>query len=270
MPRVSQLPPVAATALAPSLTNLHLGTSGWGYPTWKPGFYPANVPSRGFLHYYASRFTSVEVNHTFRKLPERDTLQNWLDSVPPGFLFSFKAPELITHRKRLLNCDDAVAQFVDSILPARDAGKLGVLLFQLPPNYKASSERLEALLNAAAFGSGPERVRIAFEFRNESWFSEKTYAVLRSFGAALCIADSEAIVTPDVVTAPFRYYRFRKPGGYSPRVLGTRAQALVDATQVGEVFAYLKHEDEPTGALNALSLMQKTLKLNGATGNTAS
>ena len=107
-----------------------------------------------------------------------------------SFRFSFKAPQRITHFKRLRDCDEDVAQFVGALEPVRQAGKLGLLLFQLPPNFKADAELLSAFLlyrSSQKTGAPP----IAFEFRHESWFSEEIYVVLRQHNAALCIAESD-------------------------------------------------------------------------------
>jgi uncharacterized protein YecE (DUF72 family) len=256
LPRAPKFVPVAAAALAPAPRNLFVGTSGWAYPTWKPGFYPADLPTRGFLHYYASRLTSVEVNYTFRTLCSREQLQGWLDATPPGFLFSFKAPQRITHFQRLRASQDAVAEFIDALEPARIAGKLGSLLFQLPPNFVADVDRLAAFLQAPALAADAH-LRVAFEFRNASWFTEATYAVLRRHNAALCIAESDDLATPDVTTAAHRCYRLRRNGGYSPAELDAFAARFKKLARTSEVFIYFKHEDEPTGALNATGMLQR-------------
>jgi uncharacterized protein YecE (DUF72 family) len=259
LPRPSQPAPVAAEALAPSPSGLHLGTSGWDYPSWKPGFYPEGTPRRGFLQHYAANLTSVEVNYTFRKLHTPEQLAGWLAATPPGFLFSFKAPQRITHFRRLLNHAELLDEFLDAVAPAQAAGKLGALLFQLPPNFKAEHARLQALLEFPRLKS--EDFRIAFEFRHTSWFAEETYSLLREHNAALCVADSEKLVTPDIATAEFHYYRLRQPGGYKPAPLKKLAAKLTASAAAGSVFAYVKHEDEPTGALNAQALLQHAAKL---------
>src|SRR5581483_11922939 len=180
--------------------------SGWPYASWKPGFYPPKTPSARMLEYYASQLNSVEVNFTFRQLPSEKQLRTWLDAVPEGFRFSFKAPQAITHLKRLRDCDDAVITLKAALLPAESAGKLGAVLFQLPPNFRADVERLQKFLNAAA----PLEMRLAFEFRHESWFEEATYAVLAQNNAALCIAESDELQTPQRRTADFACYRLRR------------------------------------------------------------
>jgi uncharacterized protein YecE (DUF72 family) len=249
----------AAAALAPAPRNLFAGTSGWAYPTWKPGFYPVEVPSRAFLHYYASRFTSVEVNYTFRTLPSAMQVQGWLEATPPGFRFSFKAPQRITHFQRLRESHAAVAEFIDSIEPARSAGKLGPLLFQLPPNFKADPDRLSAFLEIPDLST----LQIAFEFRHASWFADEIYEILRRHNAALCVAESDDLATPDIATADFRCYRLRCNGGYTEAELTAFAKRFTTLSEQGEVYAYFKHEDEPTGALNAAAMLAKASKLSG-------
>ena len=253
MPRAPKFIAVAATSLASSPRNLFAGTSGWAYPTWKPGFYAADVPSRAFLHVYASRLTSVEVNYTFRTLPTQPQLEGWLQSTPPGFRFSFKAPQRITHFQRLRNSHEAVAEFVASLEPARTVGKLGPLLFQLPPNFAADPTRLADLLAAPALHGH----QVAFEFRHASWFAEETYAILRSHNAALCIAESDDLATPEVHTANFFCYRLRRDGGYKPAELKAFATRFTALAKQGETFVYFKHEDEPTGPLNAEAMLQQ-------------
>jgi uncharacterized protein YecE (DUF72 family) len=244
---------------APISTRIYAGTSGWAYPTWKPDFYPPKTPAKKFLEFYASQLTSVEVNYTFRALPTAKMLEGWLAATPHDFRFSFKAPQRITHFKRLCDCDADVAQFIAALEPVRQAGKLGLLLFQLPPNFKADSDLLAAFLSAPAFHtrSAP---RIAFEFRHDSWFSKEIYAVLSEHNAALCIAESDDLATPEVHTSPaFTCFRLRRNGGYSSLDLDTFAKRFSALAQQRDVFVYFKHEDEPTGALNAKAFLARAL-----------
>jgi uncharacterized protein YecE (DUF72 family) len=263
LPRASKVIPAAASALAPSPRNLFAGTSGWAYPTWKPGFYPADLPARAFLHFYASQLTSVEVNYTFRTLPVPAQLQGWLDATPPGFRFSFKAPQSITHFKRLRDTESAVAEFIAAIKPARSAGKLGPLLFQLPPNFAADNVRLAEFLKSPALKAKP-RFQVAFEFRHPSWFTDATYKILRNRNVALCVAESDDLATPDVATADFRYYRLRRNGGYKAAQIKTFAERFTPLAQQHEVYVYFKHEDEPTGALNATAMLRRAAKLSAS------
>ena len=257
MPRALKAIAVAATALAPSPRTLFVGTSGWAYPTWKPGFYPPDVPSRAFLHFYAAHLTSVEVNYTFRTLPTPAQLQGWLDATPPGFRFSFKAPQRITHFQRLRESSSTLTAFIAALAPAHAASKLGPLLFQLPPNFTVDHPRLGAFLKASAFTANPH-LQLAFEFRHPTWFTDATYAILRHHNVALCVAESDDLATPDIATANFRCYRLRRNGGYNPSELTAFAQRFTQLALNADVYVYLKHEDEPTGALNATALLAAT------------
>lgn len=230
--------------------RIFAGTSGWAYPTWKPGFYPKEVPARRFLEHYGERLNSVEVNYTFRKLPEADQLAQWLAATPKDFRFSFKAPEGITHRKRLRECGPAVAEFLAAIEPARKAKKLGLLLFQLPPNFKPDLERLDTFLSLEEM---QRTERVSFEFRHDGWFTPECFALLKKHGAALCVAASENLETPEVHTARgFASFRLRMPGGYSPAEAAAHAARFEALAAKGrDVYVYYKHEDEPTGPLAA-------------------
>jgi uncharacterized protein YecE (DUF72 family) len=254
LPRISQAPPPATPASAPP-PHIFAGTSGWAYPLWKPAFYPAKTPAKKFLEYYASQLTSVEVNYTFRALPTATMLETWLAATPPHFRFSFKSPQRITHFKRLADCANDVAQLVSILEPVRQAGKLGLLLFQLPPNFKADAERLAAFLAVPALraaGAPP----IAFEFRHESWFSKEIYAILSEHNAAVCIAESDDFTTPEVHTAATHTsFRLRRTAGYTPAELAAFAQRFIALARQRDVYIYFKHEDEPTGALNAVAFL---------------
>jgi uncharacterized protein YecE (DUF72 family) len=237
--------------------GLYAGISGWAYPTWKPDFYPAGTPAKRFLEFYASKLTSVEVNYTFRALPTAKMLEGWLAATPRNFRFSFKVPQRITHFKRLQACEDDVAQFVAALEPVRQASKLGLLLFQLPPNFKADAERLRTFLAASALQAANAPV-IAFEFRHESWFTDEIYAILRQKNAALCIAESDDLLTPEIQTASgHTCYRLRRNGGYSPLELEAFAKRFRALAEKRDVYVYFKHEDEPTGALNATTFLAR-------------
>ncbi len=247
------IPGPPAPSSSAKTPHLFAGTSGWAYATWKPGFYPEKLPAKKFLEFYASQLTSVEVNYTFRSLPTAKMLDGWLAATPPNFRFSFKAPQRITHFSRLNHCANDLAQLVVSLEPVRKAGKLGLLLFQLPPNFKADTARLDAFLAEPAL----QGLAVAFEFRHESWFTEETYGVLRQHQAALCIAESDDLATPEVHTAAvFTCFRLRRNGGYQPDEVKALAARLTALSKERDVYVYFKHEDEPTGALNARSFLE--------------
>src|SRR6476620_3621179 len=188
------------------MPQVFVGTSGWAYPSWKPAFYPENLAQTKFLPYYASQLNTVEVNLTFRQLLKDTTAQKWITQTPDHFRFGIKAHQVITHIKRLKGAEEFAQRFFGTIEPLAQAGKLGPVLFQLPPNMKADIAVLDAFL-----GTLPRGVQIAFEFRNESWFADDVFSCLKAHNRALCSAETEERVTPDVTTADFAYYRYRKP-----------------------------------------------------------
>jgi uncharacterized protein YecE (DUF72 family) len=229
-----------------------IGTSGWAYSSWKPGFYPQALPQKKFLEYYATQINSVEVNYTFRQLPTESMLTNWLASSGASFRFSFKAPQRLTHILRLKDCSNTVAALSRALAPVVAAKRMGVVLFQLPPNFKADVPRLDSfLVDASTCG-----LRMALEFRHSTWFCDEVYDVLRHHRVALCVAESEDLETPDVLTAPFTCYRFRK-SGYSAAQLDAIENTLRRRSAEGEVFAYFKHEEQPTGAICAVEIIRR-------------
>ena len=234
------------------MAQLYAGTSGWAYPSWKPDFYPAKLPQKNFLQHYATQLNTVEVNFTFRQLVKDTTIQKWIAETPAGFRFGIKAHQVITHIKRLKNTEDFVPRFLATIQPLAQAGKLGPVLFQLPPNLKADTSLLEEFLTSL-----PRGVPSAFEFRHESWFKDEIFALLKEHNRALCVAETEERVNPDVVTAEFCYYRYRKPS-YTPE----ERRAMVDRLQEHrgqgrDAFAYFKHEETPEGAMYAVELLKE-------------
>jgi uncharacterized protein YecE (DUF72 family) len=231
--------------------NIYLGSSGWAYPSWKPAFYPPNVSAKRLLEFYATRLNSVEVNYTFRSLPSESTVGSWLAATGDGFRFSFKAPQRITHILRLKNCAETLDRFVRAIAPVTEADRLGVILFQLPPNMKANVDLLDGFLAEAR----QFNLRVTFEFRNLTWFTEPVYTALRQHGAALCIAESDEMSTPAELTAAFSCYRLRK-ADYSATDLAAIRNNLKTQAERGDVFAYFKHEEDPSGALHAASLLE--------------
>jgi uncharacterized protein YecE (DUF72 family) len=234
------------------MAQLFAGTSGWAYPSWRPDFYPEKLAQKKFLSHYATRLNTVEVNFTFRQLVKETTIQNWMQESPPHFRFGVKAHQVITHIKRLKGTQDFVPRFLATIEPLAAAGKLGPVLFQLPPNLKADAALLNDFLATL-----PRTRPAAFEFRHESWFSDATWDALRSCNAAVCIAETETITTPDVATAPFVYYRFRKP-----TYTGEERASMIDRVRQHlahgrDVFAYFKHEETAAGALYAVDLLKE-------------
>jgi len=233
------------------MPQLYVGTSGWAYPSWKPAFYPEKLAQKRFLNYYASKLNAVEVNYSFRQLVKETTIQNWIAETPDHFRFTIKAHQVLTHIKRLKDTDEFLKRFLGTLEGLERAARLGPLLFQLPPNFKADQTILAEFLKCL-----PRTVRAAFEFRHDSWFTDATWNTLRDRNVALCIAETEERTTPDVVTADFAYYRYRKPT-YTAEERKAMVGRNTDHLAAGrDVFAYFKHEETPEGAIYAVDLLQ--------------
>ncbi|HEX3748660.1 MAG TPA: DUF72 domain-containing protein [Bryobacteraceae bacterium] len=233
------------------MATLYAGTSGFAYPAWKPGFYPAKLPSKQFLKHYAERLNCVEINYTFRRLPSASTLQNWVDATPAGFVFAVKANQRITHILRLKDAGQATELFLKMIDPLRTARRLGPILFQLGPTLKCDVSLLHDYLELL-----PPDLHYAFEFRHASWLAEPVYEELRRRNVSLCVAESEHLEVPEVITADFVYYRLRKPEYTAEDVaaIRSRTQDLLAAGR--DLYLMFKHEDTPDGALNAELLLK--------------
>ncbi len=232
------------------MNRIRIGTSGWAYSSWKPDFYPKKTPSAKFLNFYATQLNSVEVNYTFRTRPALKTLENWCEATPRHFSFAVKAHQRITHIKRLKDVAADISSFYDSLQPLASADKLGPILFQLPPFLKNDEGRLRALFECI-----PRDTRAAIEFRNGSWFTDSVFNLMREHDIALCIAESDELQVPEVTTANFAYYRFRK-SEYSEAALNQLESRLAKVAEECDVYAFLKHEETPEGALNARWLLQ--------------
>jgi uncharacterized protein YecE (DUF72 family) len=201
------------------------------------------------LAHYARTFRTVEINHTFRRVPTPSLLSGWAGDTPPGFRFALKAPQRITHILRLRNAGDLTTEFCRV---ARTLGpKLGPLLFQLPPSLRVDVERLGDFLAAL-----PPRIEAAVEFRHPSWFSDGTYALLERHRAALCIADAEVLTTPAVATAPFGYLRLRR-SEYGDPDLAAWAARVGETRRWKRVYVYFKHEDSGRGPALAREFLDR-------------
>jgi len=232
------------------MAHLYAGTSGFAYDTWKPDFYPADVSSKKYLSYYATRLNSVEINYTYHRLPSASTLEGWVEHTPPEFVFVLKAHQKLTHIFRLKK-NEFTQLFFKAIDPLRAARRLGAVLFQLPPNMKMDLDLLSGFLEEM-----PREVRLAFEFRHASWLVDPVYELLEKYGVALCLAESEKLVIPERITADFVYFRLRKEN-YTVEEraeIGTRVTTLLSSGK--DVFVFFKHEDTPAGALYAEDLVK--------------
>jgi len=229
--------------------NAWVGTSGYNYPEWKGTFYPTDLPAARMLAFYAERFSVVEINATFYRMPTVKTLAGWAAATPPGFRFALKAPQRITHFARLRDVDEPVRYLCDTARTL--SAKLGPLLFQLPPNFARDLGRLSDLLALLPVG-----LACVFEFRHASWFADDVYARLHTRNAALCIADTEAGTTPLVTTADFGYLRLRDEG-YSE---GDHRHWADTIRRLGEgwreAYVFFKHEESGTGPAFARRLLE--------------
>jgi uncharacterized protein YecE (DUF72 family) len=225
---------------------VRVGTSGYDYPEWRGRFYPAKLRAAARLPYYAARFSTVEINASFYRTPTPAAVTGWAQATPPGFVFTLKAPQRITHMRRLRDVDGPLRAFCET---ARLLGpKLGPLFFQLPPTFKKDTGRLRDLLVTV-----PPDLRCAVEFRHASWFADDVYEALRARDAALCVAHTEDGPTPDETTASWGYYRLRDIA-YPGRALAAWAAAMTRPGRA-EVFCYFKHEDTGTGPRLARRLL---------------
>jgi uncharacterized protein YecE (DUF72 family) len=219
--------------------NLYAGTSGYSYKEWKGYFYPEKMPNDEMLAFYAGKLPSVEINNTFYRLPKREQLAAWAEQVPDHFRFSVKASQKISHMKRLKNADEETGYLMDVV--GEMGAKLGVVFFQLPPNFKQDLDRLGAFLETL-----PDGIRIAFEFRHSTWFEDPVFDLLRKHNVALCLADAEDdLEVPLVSTADWGYLRLRRPGYPADELKQWRE--WVAAQPWTDAFVFFKHEDAGAG-----------------------
>jgi len=189
------------------MARVWIGTSGWTYSSWKGVFYPSDLPSRQYLEFYAREFPTTEVNYSFYHLPRPSTYEKWAAQAPDSFLFALKASRFITHVRRLVDVEEAWATFVQNALAL--GPHLGPILLQFPPSFRCDRKKLDLFLKIAQRPAPKsDRLKLAFEFRHETWFTREVYLLLRERNAALCIADSSRYPRRNEVTADFVYLRF--------------------------------------------------------------
>jgi uncharacterized protein YecE (DUF72 family) len=239
------------------MAQLYSGTSGFAYPSWKPDFYPAKTGQKDFLKYYATRLNAVEINYTFRQLPSAATLEKWVEATPAGFVFACKAHQRITHILRLKE-SEFTPLFFKAIDPLRSARRLGPVLFQLAPNFKVDVELLAAFLEKL-----PPDLHYAFEFRNTSWLIDDVYRLLEKHQVSLCLAESDKLEIPHVITAGFVYSRLRK----DDYTVDERAEIRRDIQKLlddrRDVYVFFKHEETAAGAIYAEELLKGTVDAAG-------
>ena len=257
--------------------KIYIGTSGWVYSHWVGKFYPENLPSKDRLKYFAKYFDTAEVNYSFYHLPRPTTFLKWYQETPKGFLFSVKASRFITHIKRLKNVKDPWQQFFENAKNLKE--KLGPILFQFPPSFKAEKENIQRLRNFLKLLSNYQlatihyslptthyKLRYAFEFRHKTWLDEETYKLLEKYNAALVIADSSRYPKAEVVTTDFVYIRMHGPAElfaskYSDKALENLAKKIKKwQKEKRDVFVYFNNDFHGFAIENALFL-KKLLKL---------
>jgi uncharacterized protein YecE (DUF72 family) len=228
--------------------TLYVGTSGYSYKEWKGSFYPEKIPAKEMLRFYSERLSTVEINATFYRMPQPSMLANWKEQVPPTFRFALKAPQRITHFKRLNETDEETKYFFETASVLAD--QLGVVLFQLPPNMKKDLPRLETFLAQL-----PLATRAAFEFRHPTWFDDDVLDLLRSQNRALVVSDTDDMPTTYIdKTADWGYLRLRRVQ-YSEENLAEWLGRIRDQNWQ-ETFLFFKHEDAGTGPKLAAQFLE--------------
>jgi uncharacterized protein YecE (DUF72 family) len=229
-----------ACLYAEGVVELHVGTSGYSYKEWKGSFYPEDLSPKDMLSYYGERLNAVEINNTFYRLPKASVLESWASQVPETFRFSIKASRRITHFTRLKEESREPTEYLLSTT-SELGDRLGVVLFQMPPNLKKDAPRLANFLEIL-----PEGTRAAFEFRHETWKDEEVYEALRERDMAFVGADTEdSEDEAPVSTASWGYLRLRRPD-YEDADLARWAERIA-SLEWQRAFVFFKHEDEGAG-----------------------
>jgi uncharacterized protein YecE (DUF72 family) len=232
--------------------TVFVGTSGWQYDDWRGRFYPKGLPKSEWLRYFSEAFPTVEVNNTFYQLPKEETFVTWREASADGFLVAIKASRYITHIRRLRECRDPVRLLWSRC--RRLGKKLGPVLFQLPPNFKADVDLLRGFLRLL-----PKGMQAAFEFRHPSWASEETKGALDEAGSALVLADRPGARVPNVVTGGWSYIRFHQGTplgpGYARSKLRRWAERIRE-THARDTFAYFNNDTGGAAVRDARALTE--------------
>jgi uncharacterized protein YecE (DUF72 family) len=238
------------------MARILIGTSGWSYGSWKGPFFPAKLLARHQLAYYASQFDTAELNGVFYRTPTEDAVRGWYEQTGKDFVFAWKASKFITHWKRLGPTSLNSLELLESRL-ALLQGKVGPILFQLPPQFQANEQRLRDFLPML----NPQR-RYTFEFRHPSWYAPRILRLLADNNIALCISDHHDAPSPWKRTADFVYIRGHGPGGhykdhYSDATLQDWAKrAKAWARRGHDVYIYFDNDQKSAAPADALKLKQ--------------
>ncbi len=216
-----------------------VGTSGYGYREWKGKFYPEKITPREMLRFYSDRFSTVEINNTFYRMPRESVLVSWTEQVPADFIFAIKAPQIITHLKMLRNISEETEYFFGALSAL--GRKLGPVLFQLPRSFRADRTVLEEFLQMI-----PGGMSCAFEFRSPSWIDSEILDLLRRRGFSLCVEDTDENPVVEIIgTAQWGYLRLRR-STYTDVDL-SRWVEKIHSQKWKKAFVFFKHEKEARG-----------------------
>lgn len=235
--------------------NIHIGTSGWYYAHWDTVFYPEKIKSDKRLNYYSHYFSSVEINSTFYRLPTEKTVKNWFKQVQDNFLFSIKASQYITHRKRLKDYKKSTERFFKIL--KYFGPKRGPVLFQLPPSFQINPDRLEEFISHLA-----NQHQCVFEFRHKSWYCDEIYQLLNKYRIGLCITDLAGQLSPEVITSDFTYVRLHGPkaaykGSYGTRKLKEWKKKIESWSNAGvAVYCYFDNVEKGYAIQDAKKLIK--------------
>lgn len=233
----------------------HVGTSGWNYRHWRQVFYPPDLPVARWFQFYAQRFDTVELNNTFYRLPQASTFAAWREQAPEGFVYAVKASRYITHLKKLKDAAQPLERFTARARHLRQ--HLGPILYQLPPHWRRDLARLEAFLALL-----PGDLLHVFEFRDESWFSDDTLALLDRHGVGFCVVDLPGLRCPVRLTGRVGYIRLHGPdrpyqGSYSERELATWARRTREFLDSGHpTYVYFNNDAHGYAVQNARRLRE--------------
>jgi uncharacterized protein YecE (DUF72 family) len=220
--------------------KIHVGTSGYSYKEWKGNFYPDKISPKEMLHFYSQRLGTVEINNTFYRMPSPSVLDSWAGQVPDDFLFAIKAPQVITHVKRLKDVGEETGYFFKTLSVL--GGRLGPILFQFPKTFRPDRQRLENFLSLI-----PLNASCAFEFRSAAGHDPEIHSLLQERGHSLVNADTEEAPVGEIIkTASWGYLRLRRPD-YSDVELSSWLKKII-SQKWERAFIYFKHEEAGKGA----------------------
>jgi len=233
----------------------YIGTSGWQYNHWIGTFYPKDVKQADRFQYYLKFFNTVELNSPFYRLPGKEIFIKWRKSVPEDFIFSVKANRFITHMKKLKDPAESLDKMLEHTMALKE--KLGPILFQLPPGWKINAERLRNFISEL-----PPGLRYTFEFRNQTWYEEDIFELLKEYNCSFCIYELEGHITPFKITADFVYVRLHGPGAkysgsYSDKVLKTWSKRCIEwMNDKKDVYVYFDNDQAAYAPFNAIRLKE--------------